>query len=437
MNKKILFLLFLINKIILILLFFVLVAFFSVHFNIFGFKDQIYQKYPNLELRKKLFSKKSVMEKIYNDYNVMFLPNTQFIRLDLKKIKLNFLPENKNSWFKTFYIEAIKDKIWIIDMQGNFFEIKIDDVKNINNKKNLEAKTITSNLNTKKVLDSFIHNKNIYISYVTEKNNCKTLQISFAKMSVDYLDFKNFFTSEECGEHDMYGGKMQFFEHKEVEGLLLTAVDVPPHLVGNVNDKPQNDKSIFGKILFIDFEKKNHIVFSRGHRNPSGLYSENNLILSTEHGPWSGDEINKIIFNKNYGWPISSYGERYGEELYPLSTYGEKFSEKGNLTPTYHKNHYSLDFEEPIFSFVPALGISEIIKLPNNFSNFWIDNFIISSLWGQSLHRIKFDENYNKVILNEKIFIGGRIRDLEYHNKMNAILLSLEQTGELGIITKE
>ena len=42
-----------------------------------------------------------------------------------------------------------------------------------------------------------------------------------------------------------------------------------------------------------------------------------------------------------------------------------------------------------------------------------------------------------KNLFNEKIFIGGRIRDLEYHNKMNAILLALEQTGELGIITKE
>ena len=64
MNKKILLLLSFINKIILILLSFILVVFFSIHFNILGFKDQIYQNYPNLELRKKLFSKKSVMEKL-------------------------------------------------------------------------------------------------------------------------------------------------------------------------------------------------------------------------------------------------------------------------------------------------------------------------------------------------------------------------------------
>ena len=38
------------------------------------------------------------------------------------------------------------------------------------------------------------------------------------------------------------------------------------------------------------------------------------MILSTEHGPKGGDEINKIIFGSNYGWPISSYGKPYANE---------------------------------------------------------------------------------------------------------------------------
>ena len=42
----------------------------------------------------------------------------------------------------------------------------------------------------------------------------------------------------------------------------------------------------------------------------------NNSILSTEHGPKGGDEVNLILsenFDKieNYGWPISSYGDHY------------------------------------------------------------------------------------------------------------------------------
>jgi len=436
MKKKFLFLLSILNKLILFSFSLVFLSFITIHFNFYGIKDSIYKKYPNLELRKKLFLKSSVLESIYNDYNVQFLPSSQFIRLDLKKKKLNFLKDDYG-WFKGFFIEIVNDKIWIIDIGGNFFEIKVSNIKNIINENDLEGQTILSNLKLKKVLGSLINEKNIYISYVTEENGCKKLNVSYAKINTEYLDFKNFFTGDECGEYDMYGGKMQFFKHNGENGLLLTAVDVPPHLTGSQNNKPQDDNSIFGKIMFINLENGNPIIFSRGHRNPAGLYAENNLIISTEHGPWSGDEINKIVFNKNYGWPISSYGEKYGKKLYPLSQWGETREAKENLIPTFNKSHLSFGFEEPIFSFVPAIGISEIIKLPNDFSNFWINNFIVSSLWGQSLHRIKFDENFTKILFNEKIFLGERIRDLEYHNEINSILLAFEQSGSLGILTRK
>ena len=64
-------------------------------------------------------------------------------------------------------------------------------------------------------------------------------------------------------------------------------------------------------------------------------------------------------------------------------------------------------------------------------------NFLISSLWGQSIYRMKFDDNFEKTIFFEKIYIGQRIRDIKYHNKLNAVLLALEETGEIGIITNK
>ena len=48
-----------------------------------------------------------------------------------------------------------------------------------------------------------------------------------------------------------------------------------------------------------------------GHRVIQGLSVNDGIIISTEHGPRGGDEINKILSNKNYGWPIVSLGERY------------------------------------------------------------------------------------------------------------------------------
>ena len=51
-----------------------------------------------------------------------------------------------------------------------------------------------------------------------------------------------------------------------------------------------------GKILFKPFDSisNSYEIISSGHRNPQGLYSDSDVILSTEHGPYGGDEINKI-----------------------------------------------------------------------------------------------------------------------------------------------
>ena len=65
------------------------------------------------------------------------------------------------------------------------------------------------------------------------------------------------------------------------------------------------------RIIFKSFDKDRKVIFSKGHRNPQGLIVLEEVILETEHGPKGGDEINKIIYKGNYGWPISSYGEKY------------------------------------------------------------------------------------------------------------------------------
>ena len=162
-------------------------------------------------------------------------------------------------------------------------------------------------------------------------------------------------------------------------------------------------------------------LISSGHRNPQGLFiNEKNIILSTEHGPRGGDEINKIIEGKNYGWPISSYGESYGLQAKKLK---------------YEKSHSEFNFEEPIYAFVPSIGISQIIKVPQSFSPKWQDNYLITSLRALSIYRVKFDKNYSRIITMEKIRIGKRIRDIAYNKKYNSFLLALEnENGSVGII---
>jgi len=207
---------------------------------------------------------------------------------------------------------------------------------------------------------------------------------------------------------------MQNYNHKGNQGLLIsTSVHT-----SEVIELAQDLNSILGKILFLDLLTNEINIFSSGHRSPQGLLAMNDLILSSEHGPRGGDELNKIEYKENYGWPISSYGEPY-EDL---------------PEPEYKKNHKLYGFKEPIYSFIPSIGISEIIHLPDTFSKHWKNNFILASLNNKSLFRIKFDNKFTKIIYMERIFIGKRIRDIKFYNKLNIILLAQQYEGRLGII---
>ena len=146
--------------------------------------------------------------------------------------------------------------------------------------------------------------------------------------------------------------------------------------------------------------------------------------MSTEHGPYGGDEINKIEIGNNYGWPISSYGEKY-----QFLRKEHKFNKY-----TYKKSHKNYNFTEPIFSFVPSIGISEIIAIPNNFSKYWKNNFFVSSLNGVSLYRLEFDKNYKKIKFLEKIIILERVRDIKYSKKLDSFVLALETSGSIGFL---
>ena len=55
---------------------------------------------------------------------------------------------------------------------------------------------------------------------------------------------------------------------------------------------------------------------------------------------------------------------------------------------------------------------------------------------GRHLLRMKLNNSKNKVLFIEKIFIGERIRDLLYDEKNKTILLALEETGSIGVISK-
>jgi hypothetical protein len=407
------------NRLIIYFFYFLLVSIFFFTIYIVNTSDPFIKSFR--KEFKSVIKKGNVKANFFNNYRVEHLPNTQFTKINFKKIKLDFIDISNchiGSCY-TFYIEQYNENLIIADRKGDINFIKFSELKN----KKVNYKKISTNLDFDRILDTFVMNDHIYVSgKKTLSEDVTEIQIVKGKINENSIKFKKLIglSSDKCiFKYSVHSGKIQSF--KGDNNKLLLSVN-SSGWTDNPSMESLDPNSICGKILLIDINSKNYEVYSSGHRNIIGLYSDKNVILSTEHGPYSGDEINNIKNKKSYGWPVASYGERYS---------------RGNSDdgPFYKKNHKSNGFVEPIFSFIPAIGISEIIKLPNNFSNMWQDNFLVSSLNAKKLHRVKFDQDYNKIIYSEEIYIGDRMRDLLYDSKNRKIILALELTGSLGILT--
>jgi hypothetical protein len=166
--------------------------------------------------------------------------------------------------------------------------------------------------------------------------------------------------------------------------------------VYNIEDRSlaQDPRSSFGKILEIDPESKASHVVSVGHRNPQGLMlSAGGELWSTDHGPAGGDTLNLATEGSNGGWPDVTLGTNYG--TYRWNDHGIAGSYDG--------------YQPPVFAWVPSIAASNLIEV-KGFDQRWDGDFLVSSLKGQSLYRLRLDKD--RVVYSEPIWIGQRLRDI-------------------------
>ena len=379
---------------------------------------------------KELFFGKQYIKEVQTyrllNYNQKSLPETQFENINLKKIKLDLETTDRIHYNKAKGAQ-IKSKKFFLDFIGSeliavSYNGKTQIIEDLTNPL---AKKINTNLKESdiySVLDIAYVNDEIFIATSNFRNgitDCSYFELLKAKFNKINLTFNKIYETDVCLKNTL-GGRIHNYTHKNIDGILLTmgASDKEKQLA-------QNDDSPYGKVLFLNLKGDLIETFSKGHRNPQGRLIENDIILATEHGAYGGDEINKISYGGNYGFPIASYGDAYLFENILSKRENYKFK----------KNHKINNFIEPIFSFVPSIGISEIIKVPKKFSKYWNNNYIVTSLNGRSIYRMKFDENFTKIQFYEKIFIGERIRDIKYSELLNSFVLALEESGSLGILS--
>ena len=247
--------------------------------------------------------------------------------------------------------------------------------------------------------------------YWKEDQGCWVLRVSslegrqqdFLKIT-NAMRWKTIYESQPCvslaqeGEPVRFGGlnnggRMALMDD---DHLLVTIGDHEIDGYATPIQAGQEPAGSYGKTILIDLLQQTGKIFSLGHRNPQGLMiASDGTIWETEHGPQGGDELNLVRQGANYGWPLESYGTEYGTHAWPLSK-----------APGTHEQ-----FEQPYFSWVPSIGVSNLIEVRSSRFEYWNGDLLVSSLRDSALWRLRTREN--RVVMAERIEFGERIRDLE------------------------
>ena len=338
-------------------------------------------------------------DKFTTSYNVQ----GDFHNSDITKIDFtNHFTKYTDGLLPSFFVESIEDEIYMFGGMGNIVKMNIlngstEEVKtNLNQIIQDQEYTSTvkgSDYSSRMGLrdSSFDKKNNVILITAIKKNfekNCFTLGVLSAEFNPLSLDFEWVYNISDCHENfnsHHAGGRIKQFN----EGYLLTVGDfkLPEDFKLEITEE-----SDLGKVLYID-KNWNSDIFSSGHRNSQGLIIKDGTILSTEHGPFGGDELNIVIEGKNYGWPSSAYGFTYGlENIYELD--------------------HGQEYEEPIYFFTPSIGISELTIYEGKEFPRWNDFIFITSLKDMTIYTLKLDSERENVIHVGKMYIGERIRDI-------------------------
>lgn len=377
--------------------------------------------------------------KFYDENHVL----TKNVSLKFESFILPFFSsENFSKNKKSGYVALSEEDIWIAFTSGKiiFFE------KNNFYKKKLNYKEVKSNLEQivafnheikwTGIKDIFIFKNKIYISSTNEvTKDCYNLILLASQKNKNFLNFNKIFETANCINIKKIEDRFLYFNGYQTGGRILINEEKLYLSIGDFNqwELPQNIDNYFGKLIQINISNYQTPpkIISVGHRNPQGmtfLKDDNNKILSTEHGPKGGDELNLINLTnnsvQNFGWPISSYGDHY--DVVPLNSKTRK------LAPLY-KSHAQYNFIEPIYYFNDSIGISEITK---NFSSLLIGDYLVTSLKEKKLYNFTFEKNSRKLILNDTINIHERIRDIKSDEENNNVYyLYLEDTPKILKLT--
>ncbi len=160
-------------------------------------------------------------------------------------------------------------------------------------------------------------------------------------------------------------------------------------------------------------------LYSYGHRNVQGLafHPTTGDLWEVEFGPRGGDELNRIVPGKNYGWPTITYGIEYsGEKI------GEAIQQKAGL-------------EQPVYYWDPVISPGGITFYNSDSIPEWKDNLFISGLSSMQVTRLVIRDN--KVVGEERLLTGEKKRFRDITTGKDGAMYAITDDGSLYRIGKK
>jgi glucose/arabinose dehydrogenase len=126
-------------------------------------------------------------------------------------------------------------------------------------------------------------------------------------------------------------------------------------------------------------------LWSVGHRNIQGaaLDPQTGELWTNEHGAKGGDELNRTLGGRNFGWPLVTHGTEYS---------GAKISDRTEAP----------GLESPVHYWVPSIATSGLAFYTGDAIPQWKGNVFVGGLKAMELVRLELRDG--KVVSEERLF---------------------------------
>ena len=252
---------------------------------------------------------------------------------------------------------------------------------------------------------AFGRDRTIFLSFAQPTAGGARTAVARAKLDVDALrltDLKIIFAQKDDPPgNNHWGSRLVFgrdgnlfvtlgdrFDHRD------RAQDLGSHLGKIVRIRP--DGSVPADNPFVNRAGALPEIWSYGHRNVQGaaLHPQTGELWIHEHGPQGGDEVNRVLAGRNYGWPVITYGREY--------VTGFRIGEGTERA----------DVEPPVRQWTPSIAPSGMAFYTGDAFPQWQGNLFAGALKFRLLARLALDGD--KVVHEERLLAdyGKRIRDV-------------------------